>query len=94
MSASLRSEGVRRCSDLLDAVDYGGASTELLRAGFKTCSAGLAFDGRVQGCWGVSPSLPTWMQGTMPRYWEADERQSHNRREALTCLATCSPSTS
>ena len=43
----------------LDAVDYGGASTELLRAGFKTCSAGLAFDGRVQGCWGVSPSFPT-----------------------------------
>ena len=24
MSASLRSEGVRRCSELLDAVDYGG----------------------------------------------------------------------
>ena len=28
---------------ILDAVDYGGASTELLRAGFPTCPAGLAF---------------------------------------------------
>ena len=79
---------------LLDAGDYGGPQQSSCRPVSRRVRLALAFDGRVQGCWGVSPSLPTWMQGTMPRYWEADERQPHKRREALTCLATCSPSTS